>query len=27
MYVAFSDNPEKAREEMGGVLRRLLEGL
>jgi AcrR family transcriptional regulator len=27
MYVAFSDNPEKVREEMGGVLRRLLEGL
>jgi hypothetical protein len=27
MYVAFSDNPENAREEMGGVLRRLLEGL
>lgn len=27
MYVAFADEPEKAREEIGGALRRLLEGL
>ncbi len=27
MYVAFAQDPQKAREEMGGALRRLLEGL
>lgn len=27
MYVAFSEEPEKAKEEIGGALRRLLEGL
>lgn len=27
MYVAFSEEPEKAKEEVGGALRRLLEGL
>jgi len=27
MYVAFADDPEKAREEIGGALRQLLEGL
>jgi AcrR family transcriptional regulator len=27
MYVAFAEDPEKARDEVGGALRRLLEGL